>query len=310
MKEASKIFDTKKIQQLTSLLEKLPENFSDVYIIPEAFFQEAAALFKRLKLPVRAVMHDTTTQKDFWGIPVIKTAEAAEKFNERTILIVLTQKPVPFIQTTFDFMKRGGKWTVPALVMTNEEAQAVYDRVLLMRYINSYAEDGISPTLTKDLPDRFSRGLTTFLEPTFQDFKYQLWDSRAYFKPTYTFNDTAIVIQGPIEYANNYTAETFKFYRSIYPNVPIVVSTWKGEATNDFRRECRENSVVLLENEPPKVRGGWNVNMQIKSSFCGVEYVRENTSAKFVASTVLTSWFTSKICWRLFLRKTTNFSGE
>ena len=92
-------------------------------------------------------------------------------------------------------------------------------------------------------------------------------------------------IQGPIVYENNYTAETFKLYRSIYPNAPIVVSTWKGEATNAFCKECQENSVVLLENEPPENRGPWNVNMQLESSFKGVRYVKENTPAKFVLKT-------------------------
>ena len=134
--------------------------------------------------------------------------------------------------------------------MAPDEVLAVYDRVIVKIIAQLYDEDGISVPKANlsNLAERFSRGLTTFLDPRFQNFKYQLWDSRLYFKPTYTFNDTAIVIQRPITYDNNYTADTFKLYRSIYPKVPIVVSTWKGEATNDFRRECRENSVVLLEH--------------------------------------------------------------
>ena len=154
-----------------------------------------------------------------------------------------------------------------------------------MRYVNAFAEDGITPPPPTDLPDHFARGLTTFLDARCQNFNYQLWDSRAYFKPTYTFDDTAIVIQGPIAYDNNYTAETFKLYRSIYPNAPIILSTWKGEATADFRKTCAENSVVLLENDPPEFRGSWNINMQLKSSQQGVKFVRENTAAKFVLKT-------------------------
>ena len=169
--------------------------------------------------------------------------------------------------------------------MAPDEISAIYDRLTLMRILQQYQEDGLPSPLPQDLATRFSRGLTTFLDPAFQNFKFQLWDSRSYFKPTYDFDDTAVVIQGPITYENNYTVETFKLYRSIYPNVPIVVSTWKNEATDDFRRECRENSVVLLENEPPEIAGPSNTNMQLKSSFEGVKYVRENTSAKFVLKT-------------------------
>ena len=66
------------------------------------------ALFRRLELPVRAIMDDTQAGKNFLGLPVIGTLAAAENFNERTVLIVLTQKPMPFIQTTLNFRNRGG----------------------------------------------------------------------------------------------------------------------------------------------------------------------------------------------------------
>ena len=281
------MFDTKKIHQIISLLIRIPSEFDNVYIVPEAFPKEAAALFKRLKLPVRAVMDDTQAGKVYAGLSIISTAEAAEKFNERTILIVLTQKPVPFIQTTFDIKKQGGTWTVPALVIDSIEVIVIYESFMTKELRQLYIEDGFSE-LNKSvnkLAERFSRGLTAMLQPNIQNFKYKFWGRSINPKMTYDFDDTAIVFQGPIEYANNYTAETFKFYRATYPNVPIVVSTWKGEATNDFRRECRENSVVLLENEPPELRGPANINLQLKSSLQGVRYVQENTSAKFVLKT-------------------------
>ena len=272
---------------MTTLLQKLPEEFDDVYLIPEIFTWEAATLFRRLKIPVKGIMHDTQPGKETWGIPIVKTAEASANFNDRTILIMLTKKPVPFIQTTFDFKVRGGKWTLPALVIAKDEVLPIYDLLMVQRFMQLYSEDKIAELKKNpnDLAEHFARGLTTFLDSRYQNFKYQFSDSRWYSTSTYDFDDTAIVIQGPIEYTNNYTAETFKLYRSIYPNAPIVVSTWKDEATNSFRRECKENSVVLLENEPPKIRAYGNMNMQLKSSLEGVRYVKENTSAKFVLKT-------------------------
>ena len=278
------MFDTEKIRRMTKLLEKMPEEFDDVYLIPEIFTAEAAALLKRLKIPVKGIMHDMQLGKETWGIPVVKTAEASANFNDRTILILLTEKPVPFIQTTFDFKVRGGKWTLPALVIANNEVMPIYDRVTVSKFLQQYREDGLPDSKT-DLANQFARGFTTLLEPQFQNFKYQFSDSRWYSTSTYDFDDTAIVIQGPIEYANNFTAETFKLYRSIYPNAPIILSTWKNEATNSFRRECKENSVVLLENEPPKTPKPGNMNLQLKSSLEGVRYIKENTSAKFVLKT-------------------------
>ena len=281
------MFDVNKIRRMSELLVKLPKESDNVYIVPEIFTKEVAVLFRRLKFPIAAIMHDTTPQKEIWGFPVVKTAEASANFNERTTLIILVKKPVPLIQTTFDFKVKGGTWTVPAFVMTNDEAAKIYDSVTLQKIIQQYIEDGISKSEKNysALAERIACGLTTFLNPHFQNFKYQLWDRREYFKPTYDFDDAAIVIQGPIAYDNNYTVETFKLYRLIYPNAPIVVSTWKGEATDAFRRECKENSVVLLENEPPKERGTGNVNLQLKSSLQGVKFVQAHTSAKFVLKT-------------------------
>ena len=281
------MFDTAKIQRMTALLEKIPSEFDDVYLIPERhFYAEAFALFKRLKIPIRGIMYDTTPQKEIWGFPVVKTAEVSSKFNERTALIILVEKPVPFIQTTFDFKVRGGTWTIPSLVISDNEINIIYNRLIIQKLLQIYEADSIlEPKKNiQAMIERFAGGLMTFLNPQ-QNFKYQFWDNRAFFKPTYDFDDTAIVIQGPIAYDNNYTVETFKLYRSIYPNVPIVVSTWQGEATNNFRRECKENSIILLENEPPEKRGLGNVNMQLKSSLQGIKYVKENTSAKFVLKT-------------------------
>ena len=245
------MFDTDKIHRMTEQLVKIPNDFDNVYVIHDRLFvADPAALFRRLKIPVVAIMDDLTREKELWGFPIVKTAEASANFNERTALIILSKKPVPLIQTTFDFAVRGKMLTVPAFVMTNEEAAAIYDRLILKGFIDMYAADGITD-VTKTpsaLAQRFARGLTTFLHPHFQDFKYQLWDRREHFKPTYDFDDTAIVIQGPIAYDNNYTVETFKLYRLIYPNAPIVVSTWKGEATNDFRKACKEWKTKCLKS--------------------------------------------------------------
>lgn len=281
------MFDVKKIQRMETELKQFAKVYDNVYIVPEVFRIDAAALFKRLQIPVRAVMHDQSTEKEVWDIPVIKTKEATANFNERTALIILTTKPVPFIQTTFDFKVRGGTWTIPALCISYDEAVALYDRLMVDKLIQMYKEDKITEVtnISTKVGERFSRGFTTMLDLRFQDFKFQAYDRQMIFKPTYNFNDTAIVIQGPIAYDNDYTVETFKLYRSIYPNVPIIVSTWQGEATNDFRKECRDNLIVLLENEPPKERGAFNVNMQLKSSIQGVKFVRENTCAKFVLKT-------------------------
>ena len=279
------MFDTDKIQRMTAELQQFALKYDDFYVIPEkAFAEEDSALFKRLKMKIRAIIFDGSSGKELSGVPVVDMAEIYQSFNERTAFIMLMEKPLPLIQTTIDVKIPGGKRIIPAFIISFEEVIYIYDRVLFLKYIDMYVEDGLKSVKSKDLPERFARGLTTNIHPHYANFKMQFFDSRQH-KPRHDFSDAAIVIQGPIAYDNNYTVETFKLYREIYPNAPIVVSTWKNEATKDFRRVCRENLIVLLENEPPEIRAPGNVNMQLKSSFQGVKFVRENTSSKFVLKT-------------------------
>ena len=101
------MFDTIKIQKITALLEKIPEQFDNVYVTHEGIFTaEVVAIFRRLKIPIRAIMSDTMAEKELFGIPAINTAEAT--FTEYTALIIVTKKPVPIIQTIFNIKATGG----------------------------------------------------------------------------------------------------------------------------------------------------------------------------------------------------------
>ena len=277
------MFNVGKIRSMTETLQKFARDYDNVYVIPYGIFSEAEFnLFKRLGIKIIAVMFDTIPQKEIFGIPFIKTAEASANFNERTALIIINKKTIPLIEATFDFKVGDEMLTVPAVIMSVEETKFIYDYLTVLKIMEQYEEDKIDkPRDFFALAERFARGFTTMLNPISENFKVNLWCRYMGFKPTYDFDDTAIVIQGPIAYENNYTAETFKFYRSIYPRVPIIVSTWQGEATDKFRKECANNSVILLESEMPKNRGLGNVNLQLKSSFEGIKYIHDNTSAKF-----------------------------
>ena len=148
-----------------------------------------------------------------------------------------------------------------------------------MRVLQQYVEDGIGNIPPEKIMQKFARGLTTFIDSEFQDIKTYCWNKRDFTTPTFDINDIGIVIQGPLMYDNNYTIQTAKLYRSLYPKIPIVISTWKGEATEQFRAACHQHSIVLLENEPPAVT--INVNYQVKSSFQGMKFLKENTSVRY-----------------------------
>ncbi len=103
-------------------------------------------------------------------------------------------------------------------------------------------------------------------------------------KPRCAFpvKDVAVVIQGPICKENDFTIRTALFYRELYPAIPIIISTWKGEADEFFANECQFHKIVLLENDLPDNSGFGHVNYQMRSSFYGIQYVAKHTKAKFV----------------------------
>lgn len=120
--------------------------------------------------------------------------------------------------------------------------------------------------------------LNYYIEPRLRRFDRIEIDTQARF----TIDDIAIIIQGPIRYDNSFTYNTLSVYRKIYPNVLIIVSTWKGEVTVDFREKCMEKRIVIMENEYPRSSGVKHVNYQLLSSAKGVEYTLDKESIKYV----------------------------
>ena len=285
------MFDTAKVRRMTAELIKFAGERDNVWLILDTININVMILFRRLKMRVKAILSDVpiylakTPAEELWGLPVLKTPEAATNFNERTGIIILTEKPMPLIQTTFDFAVSGQPLKIPAFVMTPEEVLAIYDRLTIINIIQQYQADGLPSPAPKDLAARFARGLTTFLNPDSQNVKIRLWDRNYFVAPSYDVDDTAIVLRGQIVYENRYTEKTFEFYRETYPNAPIIVSTWKNELTDEFRTVCKKNSVVLLENIQPALPGFGHLNYQLENALKGVLYVKENLRTKYILVT-------------------------
>lgn len=112
-----------------------------------------------------------------------------------------------------------------------------------------------------------------------------MWQTSARkFMPVYGDDDISVVLQGPIKYERNFTLETIMRYRWVYPNVSIIVSTWEGEVTEDFKLLSKAISVDILENVKPSDGGPWNIRFQLKSSFGGMIKAEEKKS-KYVMKT-------------------------
>ena len=88
-----------------------------------------------------------------------------------------------------------------------------------------------------------------------------------------SIDDVGIVIQGPIYEDGNFTLETCKFYRSLYPNIPIVISTWRGGVDDEFARQCQAIGVIVIANEMPQGPDFQHVVLQMTSSIIGINLI-------------------------------------
>jgi hypothetical protein len=80
----------------------------------------------------------------------------------------------------------------------------------------------------------------------------------------------SIVMQGEVLEENNFTYETIKLYKRMFPHCLIILSTWEGEHLDTIDKIINLDVQVIL-NQKPTVSDGTNVNMQTVSSVSGIE---------------------------------------
>jgi hypothetical protein len=81
-----------------------------------------------------------------------------------------------------------------------------------------------------------------------------------------------IVIQGPI--IPRTTLEICMFYKKIYPQVRIVLSTWESEDTEQFQG-FEDERFSVIKSIKPDVSGSKNINLQITSSIAGINHLKD-----------------------------------
>lgn len=93
----------------------------------------------------------------------------------------------------------------------------------------------------------------------------------------------AIVVQGGLLLKDNFTLETIKLYKKLFPHVLIIVSTWEGEDPETLMAMERAGA-ILLTNKKPSDFGQQNINLQLVSSRNGIAKARE-LGAEYVLKT-------------------------
>jgi hypothetical protein len=84
----------------------------------------------------------------------------------------------------------------------------------------------------------------------------------------------AIVIQGPIVTADDFTFETVRLYRKIFPEVELILSTW-SDTDPSLVASIRAGGLELLLNDKPSYAGVSNVNLQIFSTINGIRKAKQ-----------------------------------
>lgn len=93
-------------------------------------------------------------------------------------------------------------------------------------------------------------------------------------------HNVSIIIQGPIISKDNFTLETIKIYKKIFPSHIIILSTWLDQDTFIFDNL----DIVILKNSYPVNYGIHNINLQIISTKNALDYLK-NLNIKYVYKT-------------------------
>ena len=100
---------------------------------------------------------------------------------------------------------------------------------------------------------------------------------------TSTIQKMGIILQGPICIKDNYTFNTIKYYRKMYPSATIILSTWKGE-NQEAIHSIKDLGVEIILNDDIPNPGVVNTNRQKYTTLNGIIRAKE-LGLQYVAKT-------------------------
>ncbi len=84
----------------------------------------------------------------------------------------------------------------------------------------------------------------------------------------------AIVMQGPVLKTYDFTLETVRMYKKLFPCATVIVSTWRDEDVRGLALLKAEGADIVL-NDKPAHSGPYNVNFQLTSAMGGLRRAKE-----------------------------------
>ncbi len=87
------------------------------------------------------------------------------------------------------------------------------------------------------------------------------------------YSDYGIVVQGNLKLEFDFTYNTLKYYKRIYPKAHIVLSCWNTDDKETIERIKTLNVDVIISDFPEKMRGYGPINLQLKTTHAGIEHL-------------------------------------
>lgn len=87
-------------------------------------------------------------------------------------------------------------------------------------------------------------------------------------------SELAIIIQGPVDNEYDFTLETVKIYKKLFPGAYIIISSWKG-MEEPIAKEFEALGCEVLLSEVPKPMGYFHLNYQVLSTMVGLKKAKE-----------------------------------
>ncbi len=84
----------------------------------------------------------------------------------------------------------------------------------------------------------------------------------------------AVVMQGPVMTANEFTLETLRIYAHHFPSAKMILSTWT-DTTPEVVENIRSFGIDVVLSEKPADPGNLNINLQITSASAGIRRAAE-----------------------------------
>lgn len=92
-----------------------------------------------------------------------------------------------------------------------------------------------------------------------------------------------VVLQGPLKKEDDFTYYTVLNYMKVLSAEYIVISTWEDE-NHDYVKKIENLGVKVILNKKPEKPGFGNINLQIRSTRKGLEYLKK-IGCEYVAKT-------------------------